>query len=239
MREELINTTLTGLEATIASLEQLGTVARDKEGFALATRTLAGIPTSGRGRLPWQYGKYDETARYFRRMEELGEQLAAADPDGLEPIKVNASVKATLGDFQMNRVGDTEAAIKYYDQALLLRRQWLEREPTNDETKQAVANMLGAIGRARLVLGVPAKARDCYREEVALRDQLSPAFANRLETRRERPELRDKLGDLSVSLGDPATGLEYYQQRNSSSAGRSPRQNPEENARSIATCSAR
>ena len=35
VREELINTTLTGLEATIASLEQLGTVARDKEGFAL------------------------------------------------------------------------------------------------------------------------------------------------------------------------------------------------------------
>ena len=42
LREELISTTLTGLEATIASLEQLGTVARDKEGFALATRTLRG-----------------------------------------------------------------------------------------------------------------------------------------------------------------------------------------------------
>ena len=52
LREELINTTMTGLEATIASLEQLGTVARDKEGFALATRTLAGINQRA-ARLQW------------------------------------------------------------------------------------------------------------------------------------------------------------------------------------------
>ena len=86
IREELISTTLTGLEATIASLEQLGTVARDKEGFALATRTLAGINQRA-GLIAMEYGKYDETARYFRRMEELSEQLAAADPDALEPAE--------------------------------------------------------------------------------------------------------------------------------------------------------
>ena len=121
-----------------------------------------------------EYGKYDETARYFRRMEELAEQLAAADPDGLEPQKVKASVKATLGDFQMDRIGDAEAALKFFDQALALRRQWLAREPSNDEAKRGVANMLGAIARARLQLGDPAKARDNYREEIALRDQFSP-----------------------------------------------------------------
>ena len=159
VREELINTTLTGLEATIASLEQLGTVARDKEGFALGTRTLAGINQRA-GQIAMEYGKYDETARYFRRMEELAEQLAAADPDALEPLKVKASVKATLGDFQMDRIGDAEAALKFFDQALALRRQWLAREPSNDEAKRGVANMLGAIARARLRLGDPAKARD-------------------------------------------------------------------------------
>ena len=35
--------------------------------------------------------------------------------------------------------------------------------------------MLGAIAHARLRLGDPAKARDSYREEIALRDQFSPA----------------------------------------------------------------
>ena len=136
-----------------------------------------------------EYGKYDETARYFRRMDELAEQLAAADPEALEPQKVKASVKAILGDFQMYRIGDAKAALKFFDQALALRRQWLAREPSNDEAKRGVANILGAIARVRLLLGEPAKARDNYREELALRDQFSPDLANQLEVRRERAGL--------------------------------------------------
>ena len=211
VREELIRTTLTGLEATIASLEKLGTVARDKEGFALATRTLAGINQRA-GQIAMEYGRYDETARYFRRMEELSEELAAADPAALEPLKVKASVKATLGDFQMDQIGDAEAALKHFDQALAFRRQWLAREPSNDDAKRGVANILGAIARARLKVGDPARARDMYREEVELRDQLSPAAAEQVEARRERAGFRDKLGDLSVSLGDPKAGREHFQQ---------------------------
>ena len=153
VREELINTTLTGLEATIESLEQLGKVARDKEGFALATRTLAGINQRA-GLIAMEYGKYDETARYFRRMEQLAEELVAADPDGLEPQKIKGSVKATLGDFQLNQIGDGEAALKLYDQALAQRREWLAREPSDEQAKRAVANMLGAIARP-FALGRP------------------------------------------------------------------------------------
>ena len=159
-----------------------------------------------------EYGKYDETARYFRRMEELAEQLAAADPDGLEPQKVKASVKATLGDFQLDRIGDAEAALKLYDQALVLRRQWMAREPASDDAKRGVANMLGAIARARLLLGDPAKARDKYREEIVLRDQFSPDLADQVEVRRERAGLGEKLGDLSISLGEPRAAREHFQQ---------------------------
>ena len=90
-------------------------------------------------------------------------------------MKVKASVKATLGDFQMDRIGDAKAALKYFDQALDLRRQWLAREPSNDEAKRGVANILGALARARLRLGDPATARALYREEIELRDQFSPA----------------------------------------------------------------
>ena len=80
VRDELISTTLKGLEATIASLEQLGTVARDKEGFALATRTLAGINQCA-GIIAIEYGKYDDTARYYGRMEKLADELAARPTD--------------------------------------------------------------------------------------------------------------------------------------------------------------
>ncbi len=159
-----------------------------------------------------EYGKYDETARYFHRMDELADQLAAADPDALEPQKVKASVKATLGDFQLDRIGDAEVALKLFDQALGLRRQWLVREPTNDDAKRGVANMLGAIARARLLLGDPARARDNYREELALRDQFSPDLAGQLEVRRERAGLSQKLGDLSISLGEPKAARAHFQQ---------------------------
>ncbi len=210
LREELINTTLTGLEATMASLEELGTVARDKEGFALATRTLAGINQSA-GQIAMDYGKYDETARYFRRMNELAEQLAAADPDALEPQKVMASVKATLAGFQMDKIGDGQAALKLYDQALALRREWVAREPSDDQAKRGVANILGAIARAQLQLGNPAAARERYREEIDLRDHLSPALADQLEVRRERAGLEEQLGELNDSLGDPAAGRECFE----------------------------
>jgi tetratricopeptide (TPR) repeat protein len=157
------------------------------------------------------YGRYDETARYFRRMEELSEQLVAAQPDALEPLKVKASVKATLGDFQMDRIGDAGAALKYFDQALALRRQWVAREPSNDEAKRGVANILGALANVRLKLGNPIAARALYQEEIELRDQFSPALADQLEVRRERAGLHDKLGELNVSLGDPDAGRHHFQ----------------------------
>ena len=205
LREEMIRTTMTGLEATIASLEGLATVARDREASAVATRTLAGINQRA-GLIAMEYGKYDETARYFRRMEELSEQLAAAEPDALEPLKVKASVKATLGDFQMDRIGDAAAALKYFDQALALRREWTAREPANHEAKRGVANILGALARARLRLGDPVAARRklVIAKRSGSRDQLPPGVADQIEgtTRRGRGSATS-FGDLSVSLGDP------------------------------------
>jgi tetratricopeptide (TPR) repeat protein len=62
-----------------------------------------------------------------------------------------------------------------------------------------------------LRLGDPARARALYREENELRDQFSPALADQIEVRRERAGLRDKLGDLSVSLGDSNAGRENFE----------------------------
>ena len=111
------------------------------------------------GLIAMEYGKYDETARYFRRMEELSEQLAAAEPD--EPLKVKASVKATLGDFQMDRIGDAAAALKYFDQAAVAGREWTAREPANHEAKRRPRTSSARLARARLRLGDPVAARGC------------------------------------------------------------------------------
>ena len=75
-----------------------------------------------------------------------------------------------------------------------------------------VANILGAIARAHLLLGDPAKARNNYREELVLRDQFSPDLAGQVEVRRERAGLSQKLGDLSISLGKPQAARAHFQQ---------------------------
>ena len=210
VREELIKTTLTGLRPQSPPWSSSARWPRTRRDPLSDFGRWPGSTSAGL--IALEYGRYDETARYFRRMEELAEQLAAADPGALEPLKVKASAKATLGDFQMDKIGDAQAALAFFDQALVLRRQWMARESTNDEAKRGVANILGAIARAHLRLGDPVKARERYREEVELRDQFSPPLADQVKVRRERAGLSDKLGDLNVSLGNPKAGREYFQQ---------------------------
>ena len=110
----------------------------------------------------------------------------------------------------MDQIGDAHAALKYFDQALALRRQWLVRA-VERRRQRGVANILGAIAHAYLRLGDPAKARDRYREELGLRDQLSAQANDQLEVRRERAGLSDRLGDLSLSLGEPRDASEHFQ----------------------------
>ena len=49
----------------------------------------------------------------------------------------------------------------------------------------ASANALGYLARVWSKLGDPAKARDLYKEEVALRDQFGAELAGQVEIRRE------------------------------------------------------
>ena len=65
--------------------------------------------------------------------------------------------------------------------------------------------------RARLKLGDPAKARDYIAKRCASRTVLSRPGGSIGGPPRTRG-LRDKLGDLSVSLGDPQAGREHFQQ---------------------------
>ena len=121
-----------------------------------------------------------------------------------------ASSKITLGEFELNRIGDSRAALKHLEQNLALRREFLAREPQNDEDKRGVANALGYVARTWLKLGDPFQARDSYREEAALRDTIAPPLTDEVEVRRERAGLEEKLGDLSIALNDNQAGRDHY-----------------------------
>jgi tetratricopeptide (TPR) repeat protein len=156
------------------------------------------------------FGRYDEAIRYYRQMDELAESFAADHPGQIDAKKPLASSKATIGDFEMNRLGDSKAALAHLEQNLALREEFLARRPTDDEARRGVCNALGLLARAWLKLGDPVKARDYYRREVALRDQFGTALAGEVDVRREAAGLQEKLGDVNVALGDDRAGRDHY-----------------------------
>ena len=85
LRDELIKTSVNAVHENMEVIEKLGAVARakDKEGAATATRTLAGIYQRAGG-LMEGLGRYDEATRYYRQMDELAESLAADNPGTLD-----------------------------------------------------------------------------------------------------------------------------------------------------------
>ena len=75
---------MNGLHDNMEVMDKLGAVgAKDKEGAATATRTLAGIYQRAGG-LMEELGRYDEAMRYYRQMDELAESLAADNPGLLD-----------------------------------------------------------------------------------------------------------------------------------------------------------
>jgi serine/threonine-protein kinase len=211
VREELTKTAADSLAQTMNAMEQLGAVVKDPQGEFVAARTLAGINQQA-GRIMDELGRYKEAGEYFHRMDDLIEATAAAHPGRPESLALMIASKSTLGDFELNRLMDSATAIRHYEQALEFRRRALANDPNNDEAKRGVGNALGALARARLKVGDPARAIDCYQEEAEVRDSISPAMASKLPFRRERSGLEEKLGDLALSLGDVKAGREHYEQ---------------------------
>ncbi len=65
----------------------------------------------------------------FRQAEEIIAKLAAADPENLD-LQVNwIRTQRQLGDVSMNRLGDTEAAQKYFRRAIEISRACLAKKP--------------------------------------------------------------------------------------------------------------
>jgi len=210
LREELLRTSLNGLHANMKVVELLGAVgAPDKEAAATATRTLAGIYQRAGG-LMEDFGRYDEALRYYRQMDELAEALAASNPGQIDLRKPLASSKVTLGEFELNRLLDSKAALGHLEQNLALRREFLASEPGDDEARRGVCNALGKLARVSLKLGDPVKASSYYQEEIALRGQIGARFAGEVEFRRESAGLEEKLGDLFVALDNDSAGREHY-----------------------------
>ena len=191
-------------------VDLLGAVgAEDKEAAATGTRTLAGIYQRAGG-LMEDFGRYADAIRFYRQMDQLAESLAAGNPGQIDAKKPLASSKITIGEFEMNRLGDSKAALRHLEQNLALRREFLADKPSDKEAKRGVANALGKLARVWLKLGDPKKASDYYKEEALLRGQIGGDLAGEVEFRREGAGLEEKLGDMYVGLDNFRAAGEHF-----------------------------
>ena len=83
------------------------------------------------------------------------------------------------------------------------------KDPDNDSHKVELANTLGQLADADLMLGHLDDARNCYREEVDLRTSLSAHTMSGVRYRRELAGLYEKLVELNLRRGDLAEARRY------------------------------
>jgi hypothetical protein len=86
-------------------------------------------------------------------------------------------------------------------------RSGLAKQPDNDAYKYEIAN---GPCHVELKLGHLERARAVYDEELAIRESFAPEFAIRTEIRRERSGLYERLGELSIRMGDRDEGRRFY-----------------------------
>ena len=209
LSDELLTTSMKGLRENMAVMEQLKPILQDKAAEAVALRSLIGIYQRA-GRLLEDIGKVQEADRYYRDMDTLAISLDANHPGDLDSRKVLSMSKATLGQFELNKLGDAKAALTHLTENLTLRREILGRDKTNDAYKQGVANALGYLAMAYLKLGDPAKAQDAFHEEFSIRTGVVSDVAESVEFRRELAGYLLKRGDASVARREDVSARNYY-----------------------------
>ena len=125
-----------------------------------------------------------------------------------------AAITNTLGDAEL-RLGDTTAARDRYAKALALRQRWLTMLDATDAgrkhkpiAEQAVAESHTLLGRVHLELGDPAEAFRNYQAADAIYGRLPQK--DQLQARRDRLEVRDRIGECLYRLAQSAAAEKAY-----------------------------
>ena len=143
-------------------------------------------------------------------MDEIIETLAKANPDD-----AMAQFRLARSRRQLGFVAAQNWAIRALARPIFARRSRsiaavLPRSPTKTHFLRELANSLGQLAAAEMVLGHLDKAHEMYRDEVQIRDRFSEALAADEDSRRELAGLYEKLAELSLRMKRPEEGKRYY-----------------------------
>ena len=204
VRLRLLDEVKEGLETSLRQMRPLYEAARvDAVNAKLIDHAMAGVYHEAAETLV-AIGKVGEAAAPLAEMDRIYEDLAArygADDDHY--LWTLAIGKKALGNYQLQSLGDADAAERNFRTALALSRERLANAPDDGDRLRFLAGSLGALANVALRNGRPEEARTCYDEEVAVRESIPEPLRSVYEVRRELSGLHEKLGDLCLSLGDP------------------------------------
>ncbi|HZY90949.1 MAG TPA: serine/threonine-protein kinase, partial [Gemmataceae bacterium] len=156
-------------------------------------------------------GRPAEGLRQYEQARAGLDRLAAERPHD-DKVRGNlALVLAALGDATLDAGGDVGAARDYYRRALEVQQDLIDH-PCNAAYSEADgwrlrANYLQALGKADLLLGDPAAARDQQLQALSLRQKLAAGGDNLF--RSYLADTYEALGDVAWRLRDAATD-DYY-----------------------------
>jgi tetratricopeptide (TPR) repeat protein len=153
--------------------------------------------------------KFADAMEQYRKAEEIIARLAAADPNDLIKQGNLLRIERELGSIFIDRLGDTVGGQRYLRKALEISRTCKAKQP-DDGNKGELANSLGKLAGSEMVLGHLEKARELYREEIAVRESFSQDKANDWEARRELAGLYAALATLTVKMRDLAEAHKLY-----------------------------
>ena len=153
--------------------------------------------------------RFKEAMEQFHQMDAIIELLATAAPGDLAAQIRLGRTQRQLGFIALMKLGDTEAAQRFFRRAIAIDRQCLAKQPANDTYKRDLANSLGQLAASELLLGHLEQARALYEEEIVVRDSFSSAQANDWESRRERASMYEKIAELRLRMGEAVEAQRY------------------------------
>ena len=157
-----------------------------------------------------QRNRFTDALEQFRLMDEILETMAKANPeDPMAQFRLARS-RRQLGFVAAQKLGNSGAGQTYLRQAIEINRACLAKKPDEDTFKRELANSLGQLAAAEMVLGHLEQAHEIYREEVEVRTKFSVALAADEDSRRELTGLYEKLAELSFRMKRPEEGKKYY-----------------------------
>jgi tetratricopeptide (TPR) repeat protein len=193
------------------ALDVLAEASREAEKGGITSYTMVAAHYK-MGTLFRTLGRPAEGLRQYEQARAVLVRLGAEHPND-DKVRGNlALVLASLGDATLDVGGSAAEARDFYRQALEVQDD-LTAHPRNaayseEDGWRLRANYLQALGKADVLLGDPAAAKEQFLQALALREKL--AAGGRDEFRLHLSDIDDALGEVSWRLGEAAAADDYY-----------------------------